>query len=417
MGEVVRQVLGGTGHDRVVIFSGRRCGDEPDSRSDGADRGRRQHRHRAVRAGRKSDSVATVAFVADDGELLLRRCRRTTRRRAARAADPRVQAAASATRSRSSSAISASPPEELYAPTVAGIVELVDRARGRSSPRGGLPDAPRSTWGGHRLETDPVRARAASDVGDVELITEPEAAARHYEATSSARARPDPRGLRPRRRHVRRRDPAQGRATATFGLVGEPRRHRRPRRRGLRRRRPAPRHRGIGPGCRIRSRSTIPPPAWLSSQLRRECVDAKEALSFDTEAIVPVLSASAHHRPPHAVRVRGDDRRLARPTIDVLDDALESAGLEADAARVDPPHRRLLAHPPHRAAPLRAVRPADRDRRRPEGGHRPRRGAHARSSGCTTGVSLRRSTAVALLNAAGGAAELALVEGDAHCGC
>ena len=67
------------------------------------------------------------------------------------------------------------------------------------------------------------------------------------------------------------------------------------------------------------------------SQLRRECVDAKEALSFDSDATIPVLV------PPHRSSVRLTrsefEDMITGPidrTIDAMDDGLDSAGLEPE---------------------------------------------------------------------------------------
>lgn len=67
------------------------------------------------------------------------------------------------------------------------------------------------------------------------------------------------------------------------------------------------------------------------ASLRRECVDAKESLSFDGEAVVPVLIGDGHG----AVRLtRAEFEDMIEPeierTVEVLEIALEQSGLTAD---------------------------------------------------------------------------------------
>jgi len=67
------------------------------------------------------------------------------------------------------------------------------------------------------------------------------------------------------------------------------------------------------------------------ASLRRECVDAKESLSFDGEAVVPVLVGDGHG----AVRLtRAEFEDMIEPeierTVEVLEIALEQSGLTAD---------------------------------------------------------------------------------------
>ena len=66
-------------------------------------------------------------------------------------------------------------------------------------------------------------------------------------------------------------------------------------------------------------------------QLRGECIDAKESLSFDAQATIPVLV------PGHCTAVRltrsefeGMTELLVDRTVDSLDEALDSAGVEPD---------------------------------------------------------------------------------------
>lgn len=75
---------------------------------------------------------------------------------------------------------------------------------------------------------------------------------------------------------------------------------------------------------------TDPTTLAATAVLRRECIDAKEALSADTEVTIPVLAPGIHAQ----VRlVRGEFEDMIRPhvtqTIEALHRALRSAGLTA----------------------------------------------------------------------------------------
>ena len=113
-------------------------------------------------------------------------------------------------------------------------------------------------------------------------------------------------------------------------------------------------------------------------RLRSECVEAKEALSADTEASIPVLLPNLVDRgAPDPSRARGDDPPAARRLVD--GDAPGVAlgrrrGRRADgrAAR-----RRVVSHPARRPAGQRRARPTGRRRRPPQA----RRGARCRPGG------------------------------------
>ena len=280
----------------MSYFLADRCGDEQDSRIDRALCARRQHRHRGFRPRAQRDSAPSAIFVAD-GELLVRRSRRTTRARPARAARSASSSAASAMTFRSSSATSASRPRSSTRGWSRGSSMRSPSARaagprrisrhhpghvGRTPLRSGRRRA-RARDLRRRRADHRARGRRAPLRGDLAARARPAPSP----STTSAAARSTP-------------SSCARRTTAACGIVGEPLgiadfggadfddivlrhvdRGRRPR--------PQP------------SWPPTPPRASRSSTLRRECVEAKEALSFDSEAVVPVLVGQAHtHRPPHA---------------------------------------------------------------------------------------------------------------------
>lgn len=275
--------------------------------------------------GRRSDSAATVVFVGDDGELsfgdaaerrgvtqperLIREFKRSV------GDDVPITVGDRALRA-----------EHLYAQTAADIVRQVAEREG-AEPEGVALTHP-TEWGAHRLEL--IRsALAAVGVTAVELISEPEAAARHYEA-----ARPLEMG-----QTLAVYDLGGGtfdtvllrkEIDGTFDIVGEPT--------GIEDLGGADfddavlRHVISASGIDVATLAMDEPDTRLAlSQLRRECVDAKEALSFDSDASIPVLV------PPQRTSVRltrSEFEAMIRPsidrTIDAVDDALESAGLEPE---------------------------------------------------------------------------------------
>ena len=149
------------------------------------------------------------------------------------------------------------------------------------------------------------------------------------------------------------------------------------------------------------------------SQLRRECVDAKEALSFDTEATIPVLVPPVHTT-VRLTRSEFEEMIAASldQTVDALDDSLESAGLEAEQLES------ILLIGGSSRIPSVAQRLSERFDR-PIAIDADPKAAIALGAARTVLVRLHDrylaapSTAVALLNASEGAAALALVESDA----
>ena len=219
-------------------------------------------------------------------------------------------------------------PEELYARMVAWVVEAVAEREGGQPA--GISVAVPVTWGGHRSGL--VSAALSREIsGEVQLISEPEAAARHYEATSP---------LEP------------GHALAVYDLgggtfdavilrkdgdgvvriVGEPL--------GIADFGGADfddivlRHAIAAAGLSAAGLAADPAARVGLSTLRRECVEAKEALSFDSEAVVPLLVGQVNS----TVRLtRSEFEEMIEDgverTIDVLATALETAGV--DSAELD----------------------------------------------------------------------------------
>ena len=214
-------------------------------------------------------------------------------------------------------------PEDLYARMVGWVVDAVaEREGGR--PAGITVTVP-VTWGGHRSGL--VSAAIAREVSaDVQLISEPEAAARHYEAASP---------LQP------------GHALAVYDLgggtfdavilhkdddgalriVGQPL--------GIADFGGADfddivlRHTIAAAGLSAAALASDPTAKIGFSTLRRECVEAKEALSFDSEAVVPLLVGPVNS----TVRLtRSEFEEMIEEgierTIDVLATALETAGVK-----------------------------------------------------------------------------------------
>jgi cell division ATPase FtsA len=213
-------------------------------------------------------------------------------------------------------------PEELYARMVAWVVDAVAEREGGMPA--GISVAVPVTWGGHRSGL--VSAALARDISaEVQLISEPEAAARHYESTSPLQS---------------------GHALAVYDLgggtfdavilrkddggrvriVGEPL--------GISDFGGADfddmvlRHAIAAAGLSAAALAADPAARVGLSTLRRESVEAKEALSFDSEAVVPLLVGQVNA----TVRLtRSEFEEMIEDgierTIDVLAAALETAGV------------------------------------------------------------------------------------------
>lgn len=277
----------------------------------------------AVPLGRRGDNVATVAFVTDDGDLLFAD---TAERRGLaqpgrlireykRAIGDDVPISVGGRSLR---------PEDLFGRGVAEIVAEVTRREG--APPSAIALTHPTAWGPHRLA---LIADSLDRVGihGVQFIPEPEAAARHHGATHPL---------------------AAGQALAVYDLGG-----------------------GTFDAVVLRTLAdgfeVLGSPAGLDdvggadfddavfrhvlqsagvdastltgddadtrlalARLRRECVDAKEALSFDSDVTIPVLLPTGSS----TVRLtRGEFESMIGPavdrTLDALDGALDAAALEA----------------------------------------------------------------------------------------
>ncbi|HET6672743.1 MAG TPA: Hsp70 family protein [Agromyces sp.] len=275
--------------------------------------------------GRRGDSIATVVYVSDDGDLLfgdaaerrgVARPERLVREFKRNIGDdiPLVIGGRSLS------------PEELYAQTFASVVDTVTEREG-SRPEAISLTHP-TAWGPHRLGLIQAALRRL-DINDVSMITEPEAAARHYEG-----ARPIEAGA-----SIAVYDLGGGTfdsvvlrkgADSDFAVIGEPA--------GLEDLGGADfddavfRHVVATSGLEVSALSVDDPDTRLAlAQLRRECIDAKEALSFDSDATIPVLI------PPSRSSVRLTrsefEQMIEGPldrTLDALETTIDSAGLTPD---------------------------------------------------------------------------------------
>ena len=273
--------------------------------------------------GRRSDNMSTVVFVADDGELLIGDA---AERRGVTEPDRLIREFKRSIGDEVPLLVAgrALRAEDLYAHTVAVVVETVAEREG-TRPASIILSHPAS-WGPHRIGL--IRA-ALERIGivEVDLISEPEAAARSYE--SSRRLAPGQTlavydlGGGTFDTVVLRKDEHNA-----FTLLGKPV--------GIDNLGGADfddavlRH--VLLAADIAAADLADPDSRLAlAQLRRECVDAKEALSFDSDATIPVLLPSGSSR----IRLtRSEFESMIDPsleqTIDALDDALEAGGVESD---------------------------------------------------------------------------------------
>ncbi|MDQ1137851.1 molecular chaperone DnaK [Microbacterium sp. SORGH_AS 1204] len=219
-------------------------------------------------------------------------------------------------------------PQDLYALVVGWVIGTAVEREGQH-PAGIAVSVP-VTWGEYRTQ---LVQDAIGRLGwnDVQIITEPEAAARHYEAThplgtGRALAVYDFGGGT--FDTVILQKAADGRVDFVGSPVGIPDlggadfddivlRHT-VRAAGI----PASALAGVQSDAGLR---------MAVASLRRECVDAKESLSFDGEAVVPVLIGDGHG----AVRLtRAEFEDMIEPeierTVEVMEIALEQSGLTAD---------------------------------------------------------------------------------------
>jgi actin-like ATPase involved in cell morphogenesis len=216
-------------------------------------------------------------------------------------------------------------PEELYALTVDWAARVVAEREGREPER--LAITVPAAWGTYR--SDIVRAAIeAHGWRDVDIITEPEAAARHYESTNPLRAG---RALAVYDfgggtfdAVVLRKDP-----TGAVRIVGSPT--------------------GIGDlggadfddtivrhvvsAAKVDAATLAGDAAgrMALAGLRRECVEAKESLSFDSEAVIPVILSGDQR----TVRLTRDEFEAMivsdlERTVGSLEAGLEQSGVSPD---------------------------------------------------------------------------------------
>lgn len=276
-----------------------------------------------VPLGRSSDNAPTVAFVTDGdvlfGDAAERRGSsqpdRLIREYKRRIGDDVPIRAGERTFS----------PEELYALTIDWAARVAVEREGDTPAR--LMITVPAAWGEHR--SDVVRsALAARGWRDVDVMTEPEAAARHYESTNPL-------------------SPGQALAVYDFGggtfdavvlrkersgevsVVGAPL--------GIDHLGGADfddaivRH--IVRAAKVDASSLAGNAAgrMALAALRRECVDAKESLSFDSEAIVPVILSGAQE----TVRLTRDEFEIMiaddlERTVSLLEKVIDDAGIDVD---------------------------------------------------------------------------------------
>lgn len=218
-------------------------------------------------------------------------------------------------------------PEQLYALLVSWVIDTVTEVKGRR-PKGVSVTVP-VTWGEHRTGLV-VAALARAGWRDIRLVSEPEAAARHYEAEEPL---------------------AQGELLAVYDLGG-----------GtfdtvlLRKSGDAVdvvgdpvgmdafggsdfddrvlRHAVEAAGLSIDDLSSDPDARVGLATLRREAVEAKESLSFDAETVIPVLVGERRT----TVRLtRGEFESMIEDgierTVEVVAEVFRSAGVDAADVR------------------------------------------------------------------------------------
>lgn len=276
--------------------------------------------------GRRSDSVATTVFVAPDGELVFgdaaerrgigqpERLVREFKRHVGDDVPVTVGGRAI-------------PPEELFAQSLAAVVETVTTREG--TPPALVSVTHPTVWGPHRLGLIAEALRRCG-VDDIILVPEPEAAAHHYEAARPLAAG----GL------LAVYDLGGGtfdaiilrkREDAAFAVIGTPA--------GIDDLGGADfddavlRYTLDAAGIDTAALSIHDADTRLAlSHLRRECVDAKEALSFDADVTIPVLLPSTQT----TVRLtRAEFERMIESDLDRTLDSLEAALDSADVAPDD----------------------------------------------------------------------------------
>ncbi|WP_433290501.1 Hsp70 family protein [Pseudonocardia sp. CA-142604] len=222
-------------------------------------------------------------------------------------------------------------PEELSARLVRWVVDRVAEREG--GPADGIAVTHPASWGAHKL--DLLAAALAVEGVTATFLAEPQAAALHYAAAErvpagAAIAVYDLGGGTFDAAVVRKGDPAIAPTTAGFGLLGRPE--------GLER---------LGgvdfddavfehvysglPEAFADLDETDPAVLAAVARVRRECTEAKEALSSDTDVSIPVLMPAGRG----SVRLhRSEFEAMIRPqieeTVSALRAAVTSAGLSPE---------------------------------------------------------------------------------------
>ena len=290
--------------------------------------GRRWAEPEVVTLGSRSATVPSVLFIAEDGSVVVgdaaeRRALtapdRVVREFKRRIGDPTPLLVAGREWT----------PEELSARLVRWVADRVAEREGGPAERIAVTHP--ASWGPHKRELLGA-ALAAQDL-DVTFLAEPQAAALHYAAAErvepgSTIAVYDLGGGTFDAAVVRKAEP--GRESAAFGLLGRPE--------GLERLGGVDFDEVVFEHVREALPEvfgTLDPadPDVLAavSRIRRDCTDAKEALSCDTEVSIPVLLPAARG----TVRLhRGEFESLVAPLIEesvaALRAAVASAGVAPD---------------------------------------------------------------------------------------
>lgn len=273
--------------------------------------------------GRNSDSAPAVAFIGDDGQVLLgdaaERRGLTEPQRLIR--EFKRSLGDDVPFLVAGQEISA---HSVFAHTVSSVLSAATEREGCPATQVVLTHP--VAWGPHRIGL--VRdALAAAGHGEVDTISEPEAAARHYEATHDIEAGKvvvvyDLGGGTFDLAALRKGD------DGGLEIIGTPI--------GLDDLGGADfddeviRHVVRSSGLTDELTTADDDDARVAlAQLRRECVEAKEALSFDTEASIPLLV------PPHRTSIRltrAEFEGMIAPglerTVQAMDDLLHGAGVD-----------------------------------------------------------------------------------------
>jgi hypothetical protein len=222
--------------------------------------------------GNRAMQVPSVLFVRDDGEVLVGEAAerrgvtepaRVVREFKRRVGDPVPLVVGGTPYS----------PQALVGRLLAWVVGVATERRGE--PPAHVTVTYPANWGPFKRDLL-GQAIAMADLVGAEVCTEPEAAAITFAWRNRVAEGERVGGLRPRRRHVRRRRPRAAVRGVRPGRPAEggraPRRHR------LRRGRLPPRHQ-LAPGVRRGAGRRRPLDDRRARPLRRDCVEAKEALS------------------------------------------------------------------------------------------------------------------------------------------